>query len=98
MSGPREAGGEWAGRYEALRAYATGEAPLDFVPLGLALLQHRGVAAWMAAESSATDSAFPERTCRTWQGSVKKEFIAPSSELVRLLAGTVLLVVRGRAR
>ena len=42
----------WAERYEALRAYATGQAPLDGIPPGLALLQHHGMVAWMTAAGS----------------------------------------------
>ena len=92
------AGPEWTERYEALRAHATGQGPLGFTPLGLALLRHRGVAAWMAAESSATESklsgqAYQERDC-----SSMDELDTCRSELVRLLAGTALLASRGRIR
>lgn len=88
-------GPEWTRRYEALRAHATGEAPLAFVPLGLALLWHRGVAAWMAAESSALSAGGSgEEAARRKAVSPPA---APRSELVRLLAGTALLVARGRA-
>jgi len=88
-------GPEWTRRYEALRAHAVGEAPLAFVPLGLALLWHRGVAAWMAAESSAIGAG-------GWgEGTARRKAVlpltAPRTELVRLLAGTALLVARGRA-
>lgn len=89
---------EWTQRYEALRAYATGEATLDFVPLGLTVLWHRGVAAWMVAECStsdagvATEPAGRERTVVTGH-----EHTAVRSDLVRLLAGTALLVVHGMA-
>lgn len=86
---------EWTRRYEALRAHATGEAPLGFVPLGLALLWHRGVAAWMAAESSAIGAGGSvERGVRK---RTAPALAAPRSELVRLLAGTALLVAQGRA-
>jgi hypothetical protein len=88
-------GPEWTRRYEALRAHATGEASLAFVPLGLALLWHRGVAAWMAAESSAIGA---ERLGERVAGrNAALPLEAPRSELVRLLAGTALLAARGRA-
>lgn len=85
----------WTRRYEALRAHAIGEAPLDFVPLGLAVLWHRGVAAWMVAECSAIDGATAtERVGRARAGAA----LGPGRcELVRLLAGSALLVARGRA-
>jgi len=88
-------GSEWTRRYEALRAHATGEAPLAFVPLGLALLWHRGVVAWMAAEVSATDVGGVGQRAAWKKASVP--VAAPRSELVRLLAGTALLVARQRA-
>lgn len=91
-------GPEWTRCYEALRAHATGEAPLDFVPLGLAVLWHRGVAAWMAAESSVVDAGSGvERVGRRNRPILSDEPGASRSELVRLLAGTALLVARGRA-
>jgi len=85
----------WTERYEALRAHATGQSPLGFIPLGLALLQHRGVVAWMAAESSAVGSepygqAYPKRDRWSMDG-----VDAPRSELIRLLTGTALLTARG---
>lgn len=91
----RLAASEWTRRYEALRAHATGEAPLAFVPLGLALLWHRGMAAWMAAETSAIDAGRSEERSARRQAALP--LAAPRSELVRLLAGTALLVARGRA-
>jgi hypothetical protein len=88
-------GPQWTRRYEALRAHATGEAPLAFVPLGLALLWHRGVAAWMTAEISANDvEGVGQRTARKKPAA---PLAPPHSELVRLLAGTALLVARERA-
>lgn len=88
-------GPEWTRRYEAFRAHATGEAVLAFVPLGLALLWHRGVAAWMAAEISTTDvGGVGQRTARN---EAAVPLTAPRSELVRLLAGTALLLARERA-
>lgn len=94
----REMDPGWAERYEALRAHATGQSPLRFVPLGLALLQHRGVVAWMAAESSAVGSelygqAYPKRDRSSMDG-----VDAPRSELIRLLTGTALLTARGRVQ
>lgn len=88
-------GAEWTRRYEALRAHATGEAPLAFVPLGLALLWHRGVVAWMTAESSATGAE------RSGEWAAGRNAALPletaRSELVRLLAGTALVVAQARA-
>lgn len=94
----REMDPGWAERYEALRAHATGQSPLRFVPLGLALLQHRGVVAWMAAESSAVGSepygqAYPKRERSSMDG-----VDAPRSELIRLLTVTALLTARGRVQ
>jgi hypothetical protein len=88
-------GPEWTKRYEALRAHAMGEAPLAFVPLGLALLWHRGVMAWIAAEVSAIDvEGVGQQPARK---KATAPLAAPRSELVRLLAGTALLVARERA-
>ena len=94
----RAAGPEWTERYEALRAHATGQAPLGFTPLGLALLRHRGVAAWMAAESSATESDPPGQTSQKRDCSSMAQLDTCRSQLVRLLAGTALLASRGRVR
>jgi len=88
-------GPEWTRRYEVLRAHATGEAALGFVPLGLALLWHRGVAAWMAAESSAIGAGGSGE--RVVESKVVYPLEAPRSELVRLLAGTAILVAQGRS-
>jgi hypothetical protein len=89
---------EWTPRYEALRAHAVGETLLDFVPLGLALLRHRGTAAWMAAESSSTDSDLSTASVRPRRQRRRNDPLdGPRSELVLLLAGTALLVARGRA-
>ena len=89
---------KWAERYEALRAHATGQAPLGFIPLGLALLRHRGVAAWMAAESSAPNSQLLSQAYKERERSSMDEFDACRSELVRLLAGAALLASRRRVR
>ena len=97
MSIQRKAGPEWAVRYEALRAHATGEAALDFVPLGLALLRQRGVVAWMAAESSAMQTELPELAVRDRGRPSRNGLDACRAQLVRLLAGTALLAAEGRA-
>ncbi len=98
MSDRRSGGMEWAGRYEALRAHATGEALLDFVPLGLALLLHQGIAAWMAAETSAAGGTIPERAPRDRETPCVNECSPSRSQLVRLLVGAALLATQGRAR
>lgn len=99
MSDPVIGGQPWDRRYEVLRAQATGDAPFALAPLGLALLMQRGMAAWMAAESSAVA---PDNPCA---GPVSQDLAQARpgrhdlvrSELVRLLAGTALLAARGRA-
>jgi len=98
LSASRTVGLEWAGRYEALRAHATGEAPLDWVPLGLSILRHRGVAAWMDAESSATESERAERPPGSRERGSRPEFDVRRSELALLLAGTALRAAQRRAR
>ena len=90
------AGPEWAERYEALRAHATGQASVGFIPLGLALLRHRGVAAWMAAESSAAETALPSHAHKERGSSSMEQLDACHAELVRLLAGAALLASRRR--
>jgi hypothetical protein len=97
VSARPRAGAEWGERYEALRAHALGQASLDIVPLGLALLRHRGVAAWMTAQTSAGESRAREDS-RFSRWPTRHEFMAPRSELVQLLAGTALLATAGRAR
>ena len=87
---------KWADRYEALRAHATGQASVDFIPLGLALLRHRGVAAWMAAESSVIESQLPSQAYKERECFSMDELDACRSELVRLLAGAALLASRRR--
>jgi hypothetical protein len=88
----------WAERYERLRAHATGDAPLGFRPLGLALLQHRGVVAWMTAEGSsdavgASGAAGRERDRRSWD-----TLDARRGALVRLLAGAAVHLATRSAR
>jgi len=75
----------WAERYEQLRAHATGQAPLGFIPLGLALLQHRGMVAWMTAAGSRDDAGVraSSRPCDRTSDALD----ARRRELVRLLAG-----------
>ncbi len=88
---------EWTRRYEALRAHAVGEAPLDFVPLRLALLCHRGVVAWISAEMRASDPRVATGGSPALEQRTEDGVRGPSSELVPLLATTVLLVARRRA-
>ncbi len=87
----------WVERYERLRAHATGQAPLGFIPLGLALLQHRGVTAWMTAAGSSDDFGFRVRAGRARERGPRAEVDAGRSELVRLLAGAALRVATGSA-
>ena len=100
MSAPGSEEPDWAAGYEALRAHALGEAPVEFAPLGLALLRHHGLTAWMLAEVSATrPQVGPAR-----RGPVEVglgAWSAPSSppsplqfELIGLLADTALHVAR----
>lgn len=82
-------------RYEALRAHALGDGRLGFVPLGLAILRHRGVVAWMDAEEAALDPTASAPKPLQEVGA-EAEVLAPArSELVALLAGTALLVAAG---
>ena len=83
-------------RYEALRAHALGDARLGFVPLGLAILRHRGVVAWMDAEEAALEPTDSARELHHRGAAAEAEVVAPArSELVALLAGTALLVAAG---
>lgn len=88
----------WAARYEALRAHALGARRLDFVPLGLAVLRHRGVVAWMVAEARSLEP--PPRRAASESGDRRPAAALPParSELVRLLAHAALLAAQGRAR
>jgi hypothetical protein len=74
----------WAERYEQLRAHATGQAPLGFIPLGLVLLQHRGMVAWMTAAGSSDDAG--GRAGRQPRDRTGDALDARRRELVRLLA------------
>lgn len=83
----------WVERYEALRAHALGQAQVDFVPLDLALLRHRGVVAWMAADVS---SRQPLSSHKNGPGREERRAEATSrTELVQVLAAMALL---GRRR
>ena len=93
MRGASEHEPDLVGRYEALRAHALGQMSVGWNPLGLAILHHRGVAAWMAAEQSALQSREriePERRCELDRQPV----CGSQPELVRLLAGTALLTMK----
>ena len=87
---------DWVERYEALRAHALGQAPVDFVPLDLALLLRRGLAAWIAANVRSLQPLISHKN-----GSGREEHGAeatpatPRAELVRVLASMALL---GRRR
>jgi len=89
---------DWAERYEALRAHALGEGPLSFAPLGLAVVCHRGVPAWMVAETSSVRPTRPPGGQGQENGMPELHLVEPRSELVGLLAGTALVVARGGGR
>jgi len=93
-----EGDADWPERYEALRAHALGEAPLSFAPLGLALLCHRGVLAWMVAETSSLRPVRPigGQEQENYMPEIKR--VEPRSELIGLLAGTALAVATGGYR
>lgn len=78
----------WAERYEQLRAHATGQAPLGFIPLGLALLQHRGMVAWMTAAGLSDDAGV--RASNRPPDRPGDALDARRRELVRLLAGVAV--------
>lgn len=86
----------WVERYEELRAHATGHAPLGCIPLGLALLQHRGVTAWMTAAGVSDDVESRGRAARSPATEPHDQGDARRAELVRLLAGAALRVATGR--
>lgn len=89
----------WAERYERLRAHAIGDTPLGFIPLGLALLQHRGVVAWMTAEGSSDDVYARGRAGhRERDRGPRDAGDARRGELVRLLAGAALHLATRSAR
>lgn len=78
----------WAERYEQLRAHATGHAPLGFIPLGLALLQRRGMVTWMTAAGSSDDAG--GRASSRPPDRPGHPLDARRRELVRLLAGVAV--------
>jgi hypothetical protein len=82
-------------RCEALRAHVLGEGGLAFIPLGLAILRHRGMVAWMEIErramapaTSSAQPAFANETIEVSPGGVR-------TELIQLLASTALLAAAG---
>lgn len=85
---PRSVATAWAERYEQLRAHVTGQAPLGFIPLGLTLLQHRGMVAWMTAASSSDAAAV--RAASRPRDRTDDALDARHRELVRLLVGVAL--------
>jgi hypothetical protein len=92
---PGRVASAWAERYEELRAYTTGHAPLGFIPRGLALLQQRGMVAWMTATAASDDTAV--------QGASRPRdrtgdaLDARRRDLVRLLADVALPLAMRRA-
>lgn len=86
----------WAERDEQLRAHVIGRAPLGFIPLGLALLQHRGMVAWMTAVSASDDAGVRagSRPCDRPADALD----ARRHELVRLLAGVAFPLAMRSAR
>jgi hypothetical protein len=88
----------WAERYERLRAHAIGDTPLGFIPLGLALLQHRGVVAWMTAEGSSDVDPRGRAGHRERDCGPRDAGDARRGELVRLLASAALHLATRSAR
>lgn len=95
MKSARSTDESWLERYEALRAHVVGERGLGFTPLGLAVLRHRGVVAWMAIESRALQPAPSWTPAVREDESLRLEPAAARTELVQLLAGTALLAAAG---
>lgn len=87
--------GDWIGRYEALRAHALGEGGLGFTPLGLAVLRHRGVVAWMDAETRVLEPEPSHAGPRLAAETAELDLDSARSEIVALLAHTALLVADG---
>jgi hypothetical protein len=85
----------WQERYEALRAHVLGEGGLAFTPLGLAVLRHRGVAAWMETERRALRPAPCWAPLAVGDETLGLEPAGIRVELVQLLAGTALLAAAG---
>lgn len=90
--------GDWIERYEALRAHALGEGGLGFTPLGLAVLRHRGVVAWMDAESRVLEPAVSRTGPCLADEAAEPDLGSARSEIVALLASTALLVASGGER
>jgi hypothetical protein len=85
----------WLERYEALRTHALGEGGLAFTPLGLAVLRHRGMAAWMETERHAVASAPAWTPTAVGDDGIGIEASGARTELVHLLAGAALLAAAG---
>lgn len=83
----------WAERYEQLRAHATGHAPLGFIPRGLAVLQQRGMVAWMTTAGSSDDAGL--RGAGPPRDRPGDALDARHRELVRLLANVALSLAMG---
>jgi hypothetical protein len=90
--------GNWVERYEALRAHAVGEGRLGFMPLGLAVLRHRGVVAWMEVEGRVVERAVAGPVASVEDEGTGSAPTPTRSELVNLLASTALLVAAGGLR
>jgi hypothetical protein len=84
---PGRGGTGWAERYEQLRAHATSHAPVGVIPLGLALLQHRGMVAWMTAPGSGSSDDAGVPASRRPGDRTGDAVDARRRDLVRLLAG-----------
>jgi hypothetical protein len=80
----------WAVRYEALRAYALGQAKVAFIPLGLGVLYRRGVAAWMKGEVESSSDRWPVPTEETSAWKCEANLSGLQAELTRLLAEAAL--------
>jgi len=83
-----------------LRAHALGEAPLGFLPLGLAVLYRRGVVGWLMAEREGRTSRTkaPERRGAIGTPAAEAASADDAGERVGLLASAALRVARGGAR
>lgn len=88
-------GESWLERYEALRGHVLGEGGLAFTPLGLAVLQHRGMVAWMEIERHALTPASSWTPTALEGEGLGLEPGGARTELVQLLAGTALLAAAG---
>ena len=95
MRSASSTGESWLERYEALRAHMLGEGGLAFIPLGLAVLLHRGVVAWMELERHALTPASSWTPTALEDEGLGLEPGGARTELVQLLAGTALLAAAG---